>query len=63
MKFYSIFDEVIVYVWEDVKVMFNGGSRKKMLFIEFSFFYSLCGEELLKKKKLFVDLDVLKEVF
>lgn len=63
LKLYSTSDEAIVHAWEDVKAMFNGGSRKKMLSTESSPSYSSRGEEPPKKQKLSVDLDVPKEVF
>lgn len=63
LKLYSTSDEAIVHAWEDVKAMFNGGSRKKMLSTESSPSYSSHGEEPPKKQKMSVDLDVQKEVF
>lgn len=51
LKLYSTSDEAIVHAWEDVKAMFNGGSRKKMLSTESSPSYSSHGEEPPKKTK------------
>lgn len=63
LKLYSTADEAIVHAWEDVKAMFNGGSRKKMLSTDSSPSYSSHGEEPPKKPKLSVDLDAPKEVY
>lgn len=64
LKLYSTSDEAIVHAWEDVKAMFNGGSRKRILSSESSSSYSSHRNDHPKKQKLSsVDLDVPKEVF
>jgi hypothetical protein len=64
LKLYSTADEAIVHAWEDVKAMFNGGSRKRILSSESSPSYSSHREDHPKKPKLSsVDLEVPKEVF
>ncbi|XP_062587289.1 SKI family transcriptional corepressor 1 homolog-B-like [Saccostrea cucullata] len=64
LKLYSTSDEGIVHAWEDVKAMFNGGSRKRILSTESSPTYNARGDDQHKKPKLSsVDLDIQKEVF